>query len=139
MSRVRGVRRIHALKFLEHDHIARCFHWPSLNRTPDSLQFSSALRYDRRRNHKTSAAAPTLSAYASEDFMSDETGHRYGMLGDRSIAEALARKTNKPIDRVAEIYARESAALERTARVKNFIGVLATRRTRVILDAGGDE
>lgn len=71
--------------------------------------------------------------------MSDEIGQQYGMFGDRSIAEAIARKTNTPIEQVAEIYARESAALEQTARVKNFIGVIATRRTRVILDARSDE
>lgn len=71
--------------------------------------------------------------------MSDEIGHRHDGRGDRSIAEALARETNKPIDQVAEIYARESAALEQTARVKNFIGVIATRRTRLILGASGDE
>lgn len=70
--------------------------------------------------------------------MTDETGQQHGIMADQSITEALARKTNKPIEQVAEVYARESAALERTARVKNFIGVIATRRTRVILGARGD-
>ena len=71
--------------------------------------------------------------------MSDERRDPYGAFEDRSIAEALARKTKAPIEQVAEVYARESAELERTARVKKFIGVIATRRTQVILGARSDE
>ena len=52
----------------------------------------------------------------------------------RFITESLARATNTPIEQVAEIYASESAELERTARIKSFIGVIATRRTRAILN-----
>jgi len=71
--------------------------------------------------------------------MSDERRDPLGKSDDRSIAEALARKTKAPIEQVAEIYARESAELERTARIKKFIGVIATRRTQVILGALSDE
>ncbi len=49
------------------------------------------------------------------------------------ITESLARATNTPIDEVTEIYASESAELEKTSRVKSFIGIIATRRTRTIL------
>ena len=53
--------------------------------------------------------------------------------GVQRSAEALALQANIPVERVAEIYAAERAKLERTARVKNFVGVLAARRTRSIL------
>ena len=49
------------------------------------------------------------------------------------IAESLARATDTPVDEVAKIYASESAELLRTARIKSFIGIIATRRTRAIL------
>jgi hypothetical protein len=52
----------------------------------------------------------------------------------QSITERLARETNTPVEKVAEIYATESAELERTARVKTFVGVLTTRRVRRILN-----
>ena len=71
--------------------------------------------------------------------MSDEPVNQNGVFGDRSIAEALARKTNTPVETVAEIYAKESAELEQTSRVKNFIRVIATRRTRVVLVARSAE
>ena len=51
----------------------------------------------------------------------------------QSITESLARKTNTPVEQVEEVYAAERAALERTARIKTFISVLATERTRTAL------
>jgi hypothetical protein len=51
------------------------------------------------------------------------------------IAEQLALETNRPVEQVAEIYASESAELERSARIKTFIGVLATRRAKIILNS----
>jgi len=65
--------------------------------------------------------------------VSDQAAHKRNPPGNRLIAESLARATNTPLDHVSEIYARESAELERTARVKSFIGIIATRRTRAIL------
>jgi len=62
--------------------------------------------------------------------MSDKPSHSPKLAAVQSIAEQLANETNTPIEQVAEIYASESAELERTARIKTFIGVLATRRTR---------
>ena len=56
--------------------------------------------------------------------------------GARLIVESLARATNTPIAQVIELYARERTELERTARVKSFIGIIATRRTRAILNKG---
>jgi hypothetical protein len=65
--------------------------------------------------------------------VTDQAAHERDIPGNRLIAESLARATNTPLDHVAEIYARESAELERTSRVKSFIGIIATRRTRAIL------
>jgi len=52
-----------------------------------------------------------------------------------SELQSLARKTNTPLEQVEEVYAAERAALERSARIKTFIGVLATGRTRSALSA----
>jgi Protein of unknown function (DUF3562) len=67
--------------------------------------------------------------------MSDKSSHPQKLAAAQSVAEQLANETNTPIEQVAEIYASESAELERTARIKTFIGVLATRRTRNKLNA----
>jgi len=65
--------------------------------------------------------------------VSDQGAYNGDTPGNRLIAESLARATNTPVDEVAAIYARESVELERTARVKSFVGIIATRRTRAIL------
>jgi hypothetical protein len=57
-----------------------------------------------------------------------------GLNSIQEVTERLARETNTPLEKVAEIYAAESAELERSARVKTFVGVLATRRVRRILN-----
>jgi uncharacterized protein DUF3562 len=66
--------------------------------------------------------------------MSGEPTHAHDIGKGQSITERLAHETNTPIEQVAEIYATQSAELERTARVKTYIAVLATRRTRIILN-----
>jgi hypothetical protein len=66
--------------------------------------------------------------------MSDPTNAQ-DLSAVQPIAERLALETNRPIEQVAEIYASESAELERSARIKTFIGVLATRRTKIILNS----
>jgi len=50
-----------------------------------------------------------------------------------SATERLARETNTPIEKVTRIYESESAELERTARIKTYVDVLAIHRTRVAL------
>lgn len=67
--------------------------------------------------------------------MSDERTDIHDLGKVQPIAEQLAREMNRPVAQVAEIYAGESAELERTARIKTFIGVLATRRTKIILNS----
>jgi len=66
--------------------------------------------------------------------MSDEPKPAHDLGKTQSITERLAHETNTPVEQVAEIFATQSAELERTARVKTFISVLATRRTRNILN-----
>jgi hypothetical protein len=47
--------------------------------------------------------------------------------------EMLARETNTPLDMVREIYRVERDKLERSARIKTYIPVLAHRRVRALL------
>jgi hypothetical protein len=47
--------------------------------------------------------------------------------------EMLARETNTPLDMVREIYRVERDKLERSARIKTYIPVLAHRRVKALL------
>jgi hypothetical protein len=47
--------------------------------------------------------------------------------------ELLARETGTPIDTVQEIYRAEVDKLERSARVKTFVSVLAHQRVKALL------
>lgn len=49
---------------------------------------------------------------------------------DRATIEAIARDENMPIEQVTEIYRIECLHLEEVARVKIFVPVIASRRTR---------
>jgi hypothetical protein len=66
--------------------------------------------------------------------MKDEPSRSLALPEIPSTAEQLARDTNKTADEAAEIYAAAKSELERTALIKTFIEVLATRRARIILD-----
>ena len=56
--------------------------------------------------------------------------------GNQNAAiEALARKTDMPIAIVKEIYLTQHSQLERTARVKTYLPVLASSRVKHILNA----
>ena len=65
--------------------------------------------------------------------MNHEPIHNQDLNEAQPITALLAQEFNIPIEQVAHIYANVSAELERTARIKAFIGVLAIRRTRIIL------
>ncbi|MGA8707222.1 MAG: DUF3562 domain-containing protein [Steroidobacteraceae bacterium] len=54
---------------------------------------------------------------------------------EQSATERLARETNTPLEQVTQIYEIESAELERTARIRTFVDVLAIHRTRVLLNS----
>jgi hypothetical protein len=47
--------------------------------------------------------------------------------------EALARETGAPVHRVQEIYEVEYDKLDRSARIKTFVPVLAHRHIRTLL------
>jgi hypothetical protein len=54
---------------------------------------------------------------------------------EQSATERLAQETNTPLEQVTQIYEIESAELQRTARIKTFVAVLAIHRTRVLLNS----
>jgi Protein of unknown function (DUF3562) len=66
-------------------------------------------------------------AFAMSDQSVDRATH-----ADAQI-EILARETDMPLELVQEIYTRESARLERTARIKNFVPVLIHRNVKALL------
>lgn len=47
--------------------------------------------------------------------------------------EILARQTDTPVDMVREIYQVERDNLERSARIKTYVSVLAHRRVKALL------
>jgi hypothetical protein len=47
--------------------------------------------------------------------------------------ETLARETDTPVDTVREIYRVEREKLERSARIKTYVPVLAHRRVKALL------
>jgi Protein of unknown function (DUF3562) len=53
-------------------------------------------------------------------------------LADAEIT-SLARETNSPVELVHEIYFRERAKLEKTARIKTFVPVLIHRHVKALL------
>ena len=50
-----------------------------------------------------------------------------------SEIELLARETGTPVDTVLEIYRVERDKLDRSARIKTFVSVLAHRRVKALL------
>jgi hypothetical protein len=52
---------------------------------------------------------------------------------DTSIVETLARKTGREAAHVKELYEREFAKLEATAKVRGFLSALAYRNVRTAL------
>jgi hypothetical protein len=51
----------------------------------------------------------------------------------RGLVSSLAKQTNTPIEEARKVYEREFALLERTAKVKTFLPILAARHAREIL------
>ena len=52
---------------------------------------------------------------------------------DRSIAEAIAKDTDTPAEDVQKIYEQELSSLASDAKITQYLGVLATRRVRLML------
>ena len=47
--------------------------------------------------------------------------------------KSLARETDTPVELVHEIYSRERAKLEKTARIKTYVPVLIHRHVKALL------
>ena len=60
--------------------------------------------------------------------MNDETLNLPSTVAKESEIELLARETGAPVDTVREIYRVERDKLDRSARIKSFVPVLARRR-----------
>ena len=65
--------------------------------------------------------------------MNDQTSNIPSAVARESEIELLARETGTPIDTVQEIYRVERDKLERSARIKSYVSVLAHRRVKALL------
>jgi DNA-directed RNA polymerase specialized sigma subunit len=52
---------------------------------------------------------------------------------DKTATEAIAKDTDTAIERVQEIYEQELSLLATDAKITQFLGVLATRRVKMML------
>jgi hypothetical protein len=65
--------------------------------------------------------------------MNDQTSSLRSTDPKESEIELLARETGTPVDTVQEIYRVERDKLERSARIKTYVSVLAHRRVKALL------
>jgi hypothetical protein len=65
--------------------------------------------------------------------MNDQTSSLRSTDANESEIELLARETCTPVDTVQEIYRVERDKLERSARIKTYVSVLAHRRVKALL------
>ena len=65
--------------------------------------------------------------------MNEQAMNPHDPAGRKSEIERLARETDMPVDLVHEIYDIEHAKLDRIARIKTFVPVLAHRRVKARL------
>jgi len=65
--------------------------------------------------------------------MNDSSNEQAELSRQQSIIESLARETETPADIVESIYVIEHSKLERVARIKTFVPVLASRRVKRLL------
>jgi hypothetical protein len=65
--------------------------------------------------------------------MKDHTSDSRSTVARESELESLARETGTPVDTVQEIYRVEHDKLERSARIKTFVSVLAQQRVKALL------
>jgi hypothetical protein len=76
------------------------------------------------------------SRYSKIRYMNDQTSEFHSTVSSDSRdseIELLARKTGTSVDTVQEIYRVERDKLERSARIKTFVSVLAHRRVKALL------
>lgn len=65
--------------------------------------------------------------------MNDQILNSRSTVARESEIELLARETGTPVDTVQEIYQVERDKLERSARIKTFVSVLAHQRVKTRL------
>jgi hypothetical protein len=80
--------------------------------------------------------SPSRLSEKSQDMI--DQAYRAAAVDRESAIESLARETNTPLDTVREIYRLEHDKLERSARVKTFVPVLAHRRVKARLQERGE-
>jgi Protein of unknown function (DUF3562) len=54
------------------------------------------------------------------------------------VIASLAQKMRVPVEKIEQIYSDEFSKLSAEARIRGFVGVLAIRRTRAILQESKD-
>lgn len=74
-----------------------------------------------------------ISGYGKIRYMNDQTSDLQSAVASDWEIELLARETGTPVDTVQEIYRVERDKLERSARIKTFVSVLAHRRVKALL------
>lgn len=65
--------------------------------------------------------------------MSDASNQPQEFTKQQWIIDVLARETSTPAEVVKDLYVIEHTKLERVARIKNYVAVLASRRVKLIL------
>ena len=65
--------------------------------------------------------------------MSDQSNATRESANKQQIIDVLARETSTPVDVVENIYVTEHTKLERVARIKTYVSVLATRQVKLLL------
>jgi len=63
----------------------------------------------------------------------NQTSNGRSPIARESEIECLARETGTPFDTVKEIYRVEHDKLERSARIKTYVSLLAHQRVKAIL------
>jgi hypothetical protein len=65
--------------------------------------------------------------------MNDQTLSSRSTVEREPEIELLARETGTPVDTVQELYRVERDKLDRSARIKTYVSVLAHRRVKALL------
>ena len=65
--------------------------------------------------------------------MSDQSNASRESANKQHIIDVLARETSTPAEVVEHIYVIERSKLERVARIKTYVSVLATRQVKLLL------
>jgi hypothetical protein len=78
----------------------------------------------RERSYSVSGSGGLVIANAVEQPVASD---------DAALTEAIAKDTGTSLEVVQEIYEKELSSLASEAKITQFLGVLATRRVRLLL------